>query len=252
MVTLARTSAKRIPGMAGDLRSRTEAVVVRGAMPRVRGREQRRGTRNRAARPERVGKYGLIYQRILDSGHQEVRRDMAGFGRSSRCRPATDQPLLVSCPRATRPPPPSADGAAGGPLSRPWLSWVRGRLSSSEFPRKSRPRPEWEPLRRNPVVSAWLPSRRNSGTLRDRYRQAFEGRKKQPASIIASRMFAKRVRFEGLGVPIARTTIGRRDRSPPWRVRRSEQRGATQVERTSSNALENRTDTGFEPADPEF
>ena len=35
MVTLARTSAKRMPGMAGDLRTRSEAVVVRGAMPRV-------------------------------------------------------------------------------------------------------------------------------------------------------------------------------------------------------------------------
>jgi hypothetical protein len=183
MVTPARTSAKRIPGMAGDLRGRPEAVVARGAMPRVRGREQRRGTRNRAARPERVGKYGLIYQRILDSGHQEVRRDMAGFGRSSRCRPATDQPLLVSGPRATRPPPPSADGAAGGPLSRPWLSWVRGRLSSSEFPRKSRPRPEWEPLRRNPVVSAWLPSRRNSGTRRG-FARTFDDPEPPPGTVL--------------------------------------------------------------------
>jgi hypothetical protein len=50
---------------------------------------------------------------------------MVGFGRSSHCRPATDQPPLVSCPWATRPPPPSADGATGRPLSRPWLSWVR-------------------------------------------------------------------------------------------------------------------------------
>ncbi len=96
---------------------------------------------------------------------------MAGFRRSPRCRPAIGQLLLVCCPRATRPPPPSADGAARGPLSRPGLSWVRVRLSSSEFPRKSRPGPEWKPLRRNRIVSAWLPSRRNRGTLPDRYRQ---------------------------------------------------------------------------------
>ncbi len=53
MVTLARISAKRMPGMAGDLRTRSESVVGREAMPRVRSREQRRGTRNRAAWPER-------------------------------------------------------------------------------------------------------------------------------------------------------------------------------------------------------
>ncbi len=36
-------------------------------------------------------------------------------GRSPCCRPATDQPPLVGCPRATRPQPRSSDGATEGP-----------------------------------------------------------------------------------------------------------------------------------------
>jgi len=114
MVTLARTSAKRIPGMAEDLRTRSDAVVVRAAMPRVRGREQRRGTRNTAAWPERAGAHSFHYQRISISGYHEVRRNMAGFGRSPRCPPATDQLPLMSCPRATRTRSPSAGRTTGG------------------------------------------------------------------------------------------------------------------------------------------
>ena len=34
---------------AGDLKTRSEVIVARGAMPQDRGREQRRGTRNRGA-----------------------------------------------------------------------------------------------------------------------------------------------------------------------------------------------------------
>jgi hypothetical protein len=77
---------------------------------------------------------------------------------------------LVSCPRATRPPPPFAEEAAGGPLSRPWLSLVGVRLSSREFPRRSRLCPARDPLRRNPDISAWSPLRRKSGTVRGFFR----------------------------------------------------------------------------------
>jgi hypothetical protein len=127
------------------------------------------------------------------------------FGRFLRFRPATHRPPLVSCPRATDQYPPAspphvphvapgelqeanqgsvclratqppADGPLGPPpmmrcSSRLWLSLVGVRAPSSEFPRKTLSCQGWEPPSRNPVVSVWLPSRRNSGTLPDRYRQ---------------------------------------------------------------------------------
>jgi hypothetical protein len=89
--------------------------VARRAMPQVRGREQRRGTRNRAARPQRAGSNKCTNQKMLGFSYKEVGRTQTGFGRSPCCRPATDQPPLVSCPRATRPQPRSADGATEGP-----------------------------------------------------------------------------------------------------------------------------------------
>jgi hypothetical protein len=89
--------------------------VARRAMPQVRGREQRRGTRNRAARPQRAGSNKCTNQKMLGFCYKEVGRTQTGFGRSPCCRPATDQPPLVSCPRATRPQPRSADEATEGP-----------------------------------------------------------------------------------------------------------------------------------------
>jgi hypothetical protein len=97
------------------LGTRSEVIVARRAMPQVRGREQRRGTRNRAARPQREGSNKCTNQKMLGFRYKEVGRTQTGFGRSPCCRPATDQPPLVSCPRATRPQPRSADGATEGP-----------------------------------------------------------------------------------------------------------------------------------------
>jgi hypothetical protein len=59
------------------------------------------------------------------------------------------------------------------------------------------------------------------------------------------KIYAKPVRFEDLGVPIARTTIRHRDPSPPWRVRRSVSVGTSQVEGMPSSGLADRTDAGF-------
>ncbi len=79
------------------------------------GANRRRGTRNRAARPHRAGSNKCTKQKILRFFYKEVYRTQTGFGRSPCCRPATDQPSLVCCPRATRLQPRSADGATGGP-----------------------------------------------------------------------------------------------------------------------------------------
>lgn len=69
----------------------------------------------------------------------------AGNRSNSSCRlPAGNAAASTICGRAT-----------GGARNQPPLSLVRVHDWSSEFPRKNRPHPTWEPLRRNSGVSVW-------------------------------------------------------------------------------------------------
>ena len=62
MVTLARTSAKRMPGMAEVLRTQSEAVVGRGAMPsRAASRAEKRNPYEGRAAGKKGRRMPLMY-----------------------------------------------------------------------------------------------------------------------------------------------------------------------------------------------